>query len=74
MVIGEVVRLAPAFAPTAKVVQAFGPWSSAPEARAYLGLTQLRGFRIGVTSGSRADDLIAALERRGAQVLFASRP
>jgi siroheme synthase len=34
VVIGDVVRLAPAFAPTAKVVEAFGPRSSAPEARA----------------------------------------
>jgi uroporphyrinogen-III synthase len=31
----------------------------------------LRGFRIGVTADRRADDLIAALERRGAQVLHA---
>jgi uroporphyrinogen-III synthase len=31
----------------------------------------LRGFRIGVTSDRRAADLIAALERRGAQVLHA---
>src|SRR5918997_2732037 len=31
----------------------------------------LRGFRIGVTSDRRAEDLIAALERRGAQVLHA---
>lgn len=32
---------------------------------------QLRGFRIGVTSDRRSPDLIAALERRGAQVLHA---
>ncbi|HET9873791.1 MAG TPA: uroporphyrinogen-III synthase [Propionibacteriaceae bacterium] len=32
---------------------------------------QLRGFRIGVTSDRRSGDLIAALERRGAQVLHA---
>jgi uroporphyrinogen-III synthase len=32
---------------------------------------QLAGFRIGVTSDRRAGDLIAALERRGAQVLHA---
>jgi uroporphyrinogen-III synthase len=32
---------------------------------------QLRGFRIGVTSDRRSADLIAALERRGAQVLHA---
>jgi hypothetical protein len=31
----------------------------------------LRGFRIGVTSDRRSPDLIAALERRGAQVLHA---
>lgn len=31
----------------------------------------LRGFRVGVTSDRRADDLITALERRGAQVLHA---
>jgi uroporphyrinogen-III synthase len=34
-------------------------------------MTQLRGFRIGVTSDRRADELITALERRGAQVLHA---
>ena len=32
---------------------------------------QLDGFRIGVTSDRRSDDLIAALERRGAEVLHA---
>ena len=32
---------------------------------------QLRGFRIGVTSDRRSGDLIAALERRGAEVLHA---
>ena len=31
----------------------------------------LEGFRIGVTSDRRSEDLIAALERRGAQVLHA---
>lgn len=31
----------------------------------------LQGFRIGVTSDRRAEDLIAALERRGAEVLHA---
>lgn len=36
-----------------------------------LRVDQLRGFRIGVTSDRRSDDLIAALERRGAQVLHA---
>ena len=36
-----------------------------------LRVDQLRGFRIGVTSDRRADDLIAALQRRGAQVLHA---
>ena len=34
VVIGDVVAVAPAFAPTAEVVEAFGPWRSAPEARA----------------------------------------
>jgi len=34
-------------------------------------LSQLRGFRIGVTSDRRSEDLIAALQRRGAQVLHA---
>ncbi|WP_323743524.1 uroporphyrinogen-III synthase [Agreia pratensis] len=32
---------------------------------------QLRGFRIGVTSDRRSEDLIAAFERRGADVLHA---
>ncbi|GAA1437249.1 uroporphyrinogen-III synthase [Microlunatus lacustris] len=32
---------------------------------------QLAGFRVGVTSDRRSEDLIAALERRGAQVLHA---
>ena len=32
---------------------------------------QLEGFRIGVTSDRRSDDLIAAFERRGAEVLHA---
>ena len=32
---------------------------------------QLQGFRIGVTADRRSDDLIAALERRGAEVLHA---
>jgi len=32
---------------------------------------QLDGFRVGVTSDRRSDDLIAALERRGADVLHA---
>ncbi|MET1005514.1 MAG: uroporphyrinogen-III synthase, partial [Propionibacteriaceae bacterium] len=32
---------------------------------------QLRGFRVGVTSDRRSEDLIAALQRRGAQVLHA---
>ena len=44
-----------------------------PPAKAAAGLRvdQLRGFRIGVTSDRRSGDLIAALERRGAQVLHA---
>jgi uroporphyrinogen-III synthase len=32
---------------------------------------QLRGFRIGVTSDRRSEDLIAAFERRGAEVMHA---
>ena len=40
-----------------------------PSAR--LPADMLRGFRIGVTSDRRSADLIAALERRGAQVLHA---
>jgi uroporphyrinogen-III synthase len=34
-------------------------------------VTQLAGFRVGVTSDRRSDDLISALQRRGAQVLHA---
>ncbi|MGI3782245.1 MAG: uroporphyrinogen-III synthase [Janthinobacterium lividum] len=53
-----------------------GPWTERPPepyARPAAGLRvdQLRGFRIGVTSDRRSGDLIAALERRGAQVLHA---
>lgn len=36
-----------------------------------LRVDQLAGFRVGVTSDRRSEDLIAALERRGAQVLHA---
>ncbi len=36
-----------------------------------LKIDQLAGFRVGVTSDRRSDDLISALERRGAQVLHA---
>jgi uroporphyrinogen-III synthase len=36
-----------------------------------LRVDQLAGFRVGVTSDRRADDLITALQRRGAQVLHA---
>ena len=44
-----------------------------PSARPITGLRvdQLRGFRVGVTSDRRSGDLIAALERRGAQVMHA---
>lgn len=35
------------------------------------GADQLEGFRIGVTSDRRSEDLIAALQRRGAEVLHA---
>src|SRR4051812_43673801 len=50
-----------------------GPASACVEGSpdASLRVDQLKGFRIGVTSDRRADDLIAALERRGAQVLHA---
>jgi uroporphyrinogen-III synthase len=52
-----------------------GSWTeraSEPYARPVgLRVDQLRGFRIGVTSDRRSSDLIAALERRGAQVLHA---
>ena len=34
-------------------------------------MSQLRGFRIGVTSDRRSEDLLAALQRRGAQVMHA---
>lgn len=44
--------------------------STAPARGAHL-VEQLAGFRIGVTSDRRSDDLITALERRGAQVLHA---
>ena len=36
-----------------------------------LRVDQLAGFRVGVTSDRRADDLISALERRGATVFHA---
>ncbi len=36
-----------------------------------LKVDQLAGFRVGVTSDRRSEDLISALERRGAQVLHA---
>jgi uroporphyrinogen-III synthase len=47
------------------------PPTSSPGEPAALRAEQLRGFRIGVTSDRRSGDLIAALERRGAQVLHA---
>ncbi|MFL6026708.1 MAG: uroporphyrinogen-III synthase, partial [Friedmanniella sp.] len=47
------------------------PPASSPGEPAALRAEQLRGFRIGVTSDRRSGDLIAALERRGAQVLHA---
>jgi uroporphyrinogen-III synthase len=43
----------------------------AQPAAAGLRAEQLRGFRIGVTSDRRSADLVAALERRGAQVVHA---
>ena len=50
-----------------------GPDGDVPAARepAAARSEQLRGFRIGVTSDRRSTDLIAALERRGAQVVHA---
>ena len=44
-----------------------------PKAEAVIGFEpeQLIGFRIGVTSDRRSGDLIAALERRGAEVMHA---
>ncbi|SDU89259.1 uroporphyrinogen-III synthase [Microlunatus sagamiharensis] len=36
-----------------------------------LRVEELRGFRVGVTSDRRSEDLVAALQRRGAQVLHA---
>lgn len=52
-----------------------GSWASSADARPRPGpglrLDELRGFRVGVTSDRRSGDLIAALERRGAQVLHA---
>lgn len=41
-------------------------FSSAPT-----GIPALQGFRVGVTSDRRSEDLITALERRGAEVLHA---
>lgn len=45
--------------------------TSEPVGRGGLRVDQLRGFRIGVTSDRRSQDLITALQRRGAQVLHA---
>ncbi|MEV7692045.1 uroporphyrinogen-III synthase [Microbacterium sp. NPDC089189] len=47
--------------------------SSRADAASALGFRpdQLRGFRIGVTSDRRSEDLIAAFERRGAEVVHA---
>jgi uroporphyrinogen-III synthase len=42
-----------------------------PEAVTGFEPEQLLGFRVGVTSDRRSGDLIAALERRGAEVLHA---
>jgi uroporphyrinogen-III synthase len=48
-----------------------GPGTAPAIEPAGLRAEQLRGFRIGVTSDRRSSDLIAALERRGAQVVHA---
>jgi uroporphyrinogen-III synthase len=45
--------------------------SGSPPQSAGPRVDQLRGFRIGVTSDRRSEDLIAALQRRGATVLHA---
>ena len=45
--------------------------SKAPSDRQGRLVEQLAGFRIGVTSDRRSEDLISALERRGADVLHA---
>ncbi len=45
--------------------------SAAPSERRSRLVEQLAGFRIGVTSDRRSEDLISALERRGADVLHA---
>ncbi len=42
-----------------------------PDSAAAFSPDQLEGFRIGVTSDRRSEDLIAAFERRGAEVLHA---
>ncbi len=48
------------------------PRSAGPADRTpHFGPEQLLGFRIGVTADRRSGDLIAALERRGAEVLHA---
>src|SRR5215210_384044 len=48
-----------------------GTQVNAPPNGPGLRVDKLKGFRIGVTSDRRSEDLIAALERRGAQVLHA---
>jgi len=52
---------------TETVLNDGGPDPNLPGLRA----DQLEGFRIGVTSDRRSEDLIAAFERRGAEVLHA---
>lgn len=49
------------------------PADADPAAEPFVGFRpdQLAGFRIGVTADRRSEDLIAALERRGAEVLHA---
>jgi len=53
------------------VPQLAGPAAAQREPVVGFDPQQLDGFRIGVTSDRRSGDLIAALERRGAQVLHA---
>ncbi len=82
IVIGEVVRFADAADEIAAEVAAFAPartgtprgtWVSEPllPSAPVFRADQLDGFRIAVTSDRRSEDLIAAFERRGADVLHA---
>ncbi len=52
-------------------VAAAGAAGAEPDVSAGFRSDQLDGFRIGVTSDRRSEDLVAAFERRGAEVLHA---